>query len=208
MHVALLLLIVCWLSTLTVPVFATEKEGGPPSETVTVQKRYLDYRPQLAGADALALGVLMSAVAWENGPQEELAWMGLGVYVLGAPTVHWAHAQPWRGLTSVVMRAGFPVVGASLGLLIAATCNDEPADPDFSDERGWECLGVALGLAAFGAVGGAVTAIIVDDGFLGKVPIDERQKATRTSTGGLRVTLVPLAEPKHRTMGMSLVAGF
>jgi hypothetical protein len=147
-------------------------------------------------------------VAWESGPHEELAWTALGIYVLGAPTVHWAHGQPLRGVTSVAMRAGFPVVGASLGLLIAATCNDEPADPNFSDEGGWECLGVALGLAAIGAVGGGVTAIIVDDGFLGKVPVDEVPNATRTNGAGFRATLVPLVDPKRRVMGMSLVADF
>src|SRR6185436_3934450 len=94
---------------LAAPAWATPADGNPPAPSApSAEKRYLDYRPMMFGADASALGLFVLALAGEGDAQTVLAVTGLGVYVLGGPTVHLAHAQPLRSLTSLGMRAGFP----------------------------------------------------------------------------------------------------
>ena len=56
-------------------------------------------------------------------------------------------------------------------------------------------------------LGGIVTAIIVDDVYLGRAPRPVPQ-TERRSTTSLRIGVSPIIEPKVKTLGLSLLGAF
>ena len=148
---------------------------------------YDDYRLTLVALDAAALVMVLGAAAAEN---ELLAVGGVGTYALGAPVVHLAHGQPGRSLISLTLRVGVPALGIAIMTTSLASCES--------------CAGGAI----FGGVvvlGGIVTAIIVDDAFLGNVPKPLPQTERRSS---LRIGVSPIIEPKAKPLGLSLLGAF
>ncbi len=176
------------------PATADEPREAPPPP---VPPRYLDYRPHLLGLDLASLGLVAAAIAVNGKGSEALAWSSLGLYAFGAPLVHVAYEKPVRALASLGMRLGFPVAGGALGLLLAApSCNSS------TDDEGWRCVGAVIGLGGLGVVAGGLTAIIIDDAFLGKVelpPVAERR---------LSLTMAPLLDARARSVGLSVAGAF
>jgi len=85
---------------------------------------------QTVTVDAAAVGVLLlgAAIATSgpprlNGPPNPRPYafgaVALGVYALGPPIVHLAHADVWRSLESVGLRVAMPLVGLVFGYLAA-----------------------------------------------------------------------------------------
>jgi hypothetical protein len=200
----------------------TDDESGPKAEKAaevrsppSEEKRYLDYRLHLVGADTLAAGLLVSAALLEDGAADKVAFSGLAVYVLGGPTVHLAHGQWKRSLASLGMRVGFPLAGALPGLALYAGCDRSPPDPNFTDETNDVCPIVGAGLAALGAIAGGLTALIIDDSSLGKVPLDDASTAApatggsnRAESGAFSAALVPMLDQRRKTLGLSLIGAF
>jgi len=181
------------------PPSAVAPVDAKPAEPVRSEPRYDDYRPQLILSDSLALGLAVSAGVWQ-GASSHLALASLGVYALGAPVIHIAHGQPARSLASLGARVGLPFVGAFAGILSAAP---------FCAGTSEDCLTLVAVFGALGFVGGGVAALIIDDGFLGKVKLDEPASEPALRGGhSIRAALVPLVDPHRKTFGASLVGSF
>lgn len=110
------------------------------------------YRGWTLGADAAAVGLLLVAADRED---EGLAKLSLATYLLGAPLVHVMKDRPTRGLTSLGLRVGLPIVGAMLGEALHSEpqcesgydyvdCSDGPSDE--------AVLGVVVGIIAASAI--------------------------------------------------------
>lgn len=154
---------------------------------------YDDYRLALVGLDAAAIGMVLGAAAVQNDALiAMLAVGGVGTYAFGAPIVHLAHGQPGRSLVSLTLRVGVPALGIAIMTTSLDSCET--------------CVGGAI----FGGIvvlGGIVTAIIVDDAYLGKAPKPVPQ-TERRSTSSLRFGVTPIVEPKAKTLGLSLLGAF
>lgn len=100
------------------------------------------------------------------------AEVGLGLYVLGGPIVHWSHGNTGRGFASLSLRVGAPL---ALGALFVATCEPE-------EEADFGCMGSAL----LGASLGIVAAIAIDASVVARdtVPIEQEPSL---SLGPVRV---------------------
>jgi hypothetical protein len=165
------------------------------------QPQYLDYRYQLVVSDAAALSLVVAAfwVPGEGAPTA-LALSSLATYALVPPLIHAAHGQPVRALGSFGARVGFPLAGFGLGLVAAAPVCAE-------DDGGWGCLGA---LVVFGGLGiglGGIGAIVLDDAVLGKVELP-RPESGSASRSSFRVSVLPLADPKRKSLGLSLAGIF
>jgi len=177
-----------------------EPSSSDDDEPPRHEPRYDDYRLQLVASDALWLGLAITAGTWDTGPSEYLALTALGVYAFGAPVVHIAHGQPMRSLASLGARVGLPFAGIFVGAVAAAP---------FCAATSVECINVMAVFGALGFIGGGVTAMIIDDGFLGKVKLDEPAPEPALRRGhSLRAGLVPLVDPIRKTYGASLVGTF
>ena len=202
-------LVVAWMVGFALLVTRVAHAGPPalspePSESAEARSspapEYDDYRLTLLFSDLTAVSLLIGTAAVSDNETIATGFVaaGLGTYALGGPIIHFVHKQPGRGFTSLGLRVGLPLVGISLGIGLAAACG--------SGEGAEWC---AVGAVLFGgviAVGGAVTAMIIDDSILGKAPKNpKKDQATRSS---FRLGLAPLFDPSKRTLGMSLVGGF
>jgi hypothetical protein len=127
------------------------------------------------------------------------ALASLGTYALAPPFIHVGNGQPVRGLTSAAVRVGFPIVGFGAGVVAA-----QPACASSHEGDTWGCVGAVVVLGGLGVLLGGVAAIIVDDAFLGKVELP-RPATARTS---FRMSVVPLADPKRRSLGFSVAGTF
>ena len=181
---------------------AAPADSAPLPARTGPEKQYLDYRPTLIFADAAALGLFATAIALREGPGTEIAYAGAAVYVLGAPTVYLAHGQPPRSLVSLAMRVGLPKAGLAAGLVVGLiVCSN-------TTNHGLGCLAYAVPYAAVGFVGGGVAAMVVDDGFLGKVPIEDRASSGRKASSTGIASIVPVVDPRRNALGLSVVGAF
>jgi hypothetical protein len=149
--------------------------ASPPPPTDDGEK---SYWYQTLGADILAFGLLVGAAKADSSKGEGVAKLAVGVYLLGAPTIHVAHDRPGHALGSLALRAGLPLVG---GLIGAALEPKRHCDDSFD-----ECDGDGVGgPALLGFMTGAVAAIIVDSTVLsdGRAP-KARPQPTWTPTAG------------------------
>jgi hypothetical protein len=161
---------------------------------------YDDYRLTLLLSDATAISLLLGTAAVSENEAIATGFVvaGLGTYALGGPIIHFAHQQPARGFTSLGLRVGLPGAGilVGTGLLLGCPPNDE----------GW----CAVGAVIFGgviAVGGALTAMIIDDSMLGRAPRNPpKDTARRTNT--FRAGFASLFDPRKKALGVSLVGDF
>ena len=87
------------------------------------------------------------------------------------------------------------IVAALFGLAVACA----PGEAE-----GW-CVYGALLFGVVIAAGGALTAMIVDDGFLGKAPKKPPKAASRHT---FRAGLAPLVDLDKKALGLSLVGDF
>lgn len=178
---------------------ARAEAANEETEAPQPPRRYLDYRLYLLASDGAALALVVGGLAMHNEASAIVALTGVGTYALAAPMVHVAHEQPMRALGSLGMRIGFPVAGAALGVgIVAAAC-----DPS---ESGWGCLAAAAGLGGVGFFTGVLTAMVVDDAVLGKVPL--KQSPGRARRDAARVGVAPFLDPKGRGAGVTVAGTF
>jgi hypothetical protein len=177
------------------------KWGGPPPSKAAEEPEYDDYRLSLLGSDltAISLIVVGAVVSDDNDTIGNFALLGgVATYALGGPIIHLVHEQPGRALGSFALRVGLPGAGVLIIAGLASSCQ-------FGGEGGCE-----VGAVVFGGVvvlGGFVTAMIVDDGFLGKVPKSRAKNETRDANS-FQAGLAPLIDPKKKSVGLSLVGAF
>lgn len=204
-----------FLAVLTILLITLPARAEPAARTETAPApapapRYLDYRPYLWATDGAALALLIGSAALNDGASEAVAVTGVGAYAVGPAIIHAAHGQPLRSAASVGMRVGFPLAGAALGVgIVAATCDPNAShsvDGAGEPESDWHCLGAAIGLGGLGFISGVVTAIIVDDGTLGKVKLDS--PPSRAQGSGTRIGLAPFVAPRGKGMGLAVAGAF
>ena len=202
-------LVLIWMVGFVLFVTEVAHAGPPalspkPSESAETsgsgEQEYDDYRLTLVLSDATAISLLLGTAAVSENETISTGFVlaGLGTYALGGPIIHFAHDQPARGFTSLGLRVGLPGAGVLVGagLLMGCPPNDE----------GW----CAVGAVIFGgviAVGGALTAMIIDDSMLGRAPKNPPKDQVRRTTA-FRAGLAPLFDPKKRALGLSLVGDF
>lgn len=86
-----------------------------------------------------------------------LALVPAAGFVLGGPTIHLVHHEPWRALGSLGLRAGLPVIGGAMGIGVFATC--PPPEGDYgSCGLGELVVGTALGIVAASLIDGGALA--------------------------------------------------
>jgi hypothetical protein len=140
------------------------------------------------------------AGALDNKASVPVAVGALGIYALGPAVVHLAHGQPQRAAASAGMRIGFPALGVGIAYALSASCGtrlDDAGEP----ESDLGCIFTALFLGGVVAVGGTVSAIIIDDAVLGKVA---RKEVARGPTFGV----APLVSARSKALGLTLVTAF
>jgi hypothetical protein len=178
----------------------------PPKPAESAEARpssvpeYDDYRLTLLLSDASAVALLLGTAAVSENETIATGFVvaGLGTYALGGPIIHLVHEQPGRALGSFGLRVGLPAVGISMGVGLALGCG--------SGEGSEWCALAAILFGGVMAIGGAVTAMIIDDSMLGRAPKKPpKNEAYRSS---VRLGLAPLFDPNKKTLGMSLVGGF
>lgn len=193
LRVSVFILLLVLMTGTAVAQSSTASVSAPPTE----QPEYLDYRLSLAVSDVVAYGLLISAIPAKSGWP---ALGGLGVYVLGGPIIHAANGQTARGGASMGMRVLFPVGGFLAGGAIGAAAGCERGSE-------WGCLGAFAVGGVLGSFAGAITASVIDDAYLGKVPIPKEPRSGAALL--LRTaTLVPYVDPKRETYGLSLGGAF
>ena len=164
------------------------------------EPEYDDYRLSLLASDLTAISlVFLGAVVYDD--NEAIGNFGLAggvaTYALGGPILHVAHEQPGRALGSFALRLGLPGAGILIVAGLASSCQ--------SGGEGW-CEVGAVVVGGTVMLGGFVTAMIVDDGFLGRAPKAQPKNETRASS--FQAGLAPLIDPKKRSVGLSLVGAF
>lgn len=174
---------------------AAPRPTEPPPEQAP-----LDYRWSLVLSDVAALTTIVAGAALDNDATAPLVVTGIGVYALVPGVVHLAHGQPGRAAISAGIRIGLPAIGVGVGATLAAGCDGPHVDAAGETESDL----CPLGAAVFGgliATIGAVTAAIIDDTSLGKVPPKEPPRA---ATWGV----APLVSPRRSAVGVSVVGAF
>jgi hypothetical protein len=111
--------------------------------------------------------------------------LSLGGYLLGGPIVHAAHGNPGSALTSVGLRAGLPVAGFFVGVLM-------------HDGGGWD----ELGAGAAGGVAGLLIAVSIDWVALSR---DERPAPAATNDS---LVVVPQVGVSEQGVSLGVVGRF
>ena len=101
---------------------------------------------------------------------------------------------PLYGEYEVVVLGGVPAV------LILSGCSGPQVDGAGEENADWCPAGAAI-LGGLLGIAGAVTAAVIDDAVLGKVPPKE---APRTASWGI----APLVSPRKSAVGVSVVGAF
>ena len=149
------------------------------------------YGWQTLATDGAALTSIVLGVTQRDG--DPLLALGLGGYLLGAPTVHLVHDRVGTGLASLGLRVGAPLTGMMLGAA-ATDCSNASDDHDFAgcgeEEGAW---GFVLGVGA---------AIAIDAAVLAREPA---RRPARERTSATRPRLAPgiALTPEKRALVLS-----
>jgi hypothetical protein len=111
------------------------------------------YGWQTLTADALATGILIFGAGFKGELRVPFIVASAGVYVVGAPAVHFARGSIGAGFESALLRLALSLAGFSVGYLLGANAGLTRDD--------------AIQNGGFGAVVGAAGATAVDAAFLG-----------------------------------------
>jgi hypothetical protein len=122
------------------------------------------YGGQTLAVDAASIGAVVLGASSQAVP---LAALGFGGYLLGGPIVHFSHGNGGRGLASLTLRIGLPVLGVWAG------CGTGGGGPCYGG-----VAGAALGVGA---------AIVVDSALLARDEVPA-PPATARVTPLLRVS--------------------
>lgn len=112
------------------------------------------YRLQTALCDAAALSLFAMSVHSDG---DAAASVGLAAYVAGAPLVHLFHHHSARAAESLALRVALPLVLGVIGSAVGKSQCDAGCDND-SDLAG----------VAYGIIGGAIAASVIDIGYLSR----------------------------------------
>jgi hypothetical protein len=124
---------------------ATPRLVAPFASGQTPQPQPSWYGWQVWAADAAVLAITYACVSKTDG---ECLWTLPG-YLLAGPIIHSVHNRPARGLGSVALRIGAPLLGAYVGA--------ETTDCSHTDDNFCGAAGILGGLAF-----GVVAAIFID----------------------------------------------
>jgi hypothetical protein len=97
-----------------------------------------------------------------------------GGYLLGGPAVHAFNGNGRKAIGSLAMRAGFPLLGATLGAAAAE-----------SDCQGSDEMFCGLGHVAVGMMAGMVTASVIDAAVLAKTTTRTERAPAAINYGGV-----------------------
>ena len=165
-----------------------EPDGVAPGTRVDAAPagRLSWYGYQTFSADATAIALLWMAAEKDSDP----AAVGtIGVYLLGAPTVHGVHRRPGAVVGSVALRVFLPFLGSALGAA-SADCSVQVVNDENCD----------FGGKIVGFVVGAAAAMVIDSAALAwerKAPPAPERSATRAAsfpTGSLSLAPVPIRD--------------
>ena len=142
------------------------------------------YQTFSADATAIALFLVAAERNWEVG-----AVGAVGVYLLGAPTVHVAHQRPVAAVGSLALRLFLPLLGSALGGA-SADCSVRVVNDENCD-FGEKIMGFVVGTAA---------AMIIDSAAVAwewKAPAAPERSAPRAAfspTASLSLSPVPMRD--------------
>jgi hypothetical protein len=148
--------------------------GAPPSQDPEREGPLPWYGWETLLSDAVSISMLLVAAESDEGP---VAVIGLGIYALGGPAIHFGQGETLNGLGSVGLRLGLPAIGGLIGAQVSDGC------------RGYECFegagyGILLGMGA---------AVVLDAALLGyrsdDVSVTARRVVPTLSLAGGRSTL-------------------
>lgn len=101
----------------------------------------------------LTLMALRSSDSSSSTTANTLGWLSVGTFVAGGPIVHFAHGNAGKGLGSLALRVGLPIVAGGLGAMVERT---QCSGGDFC----------GLGGAFLGGLAGVTGAIVIDSTLL------------------------------------------
>jgi hypothetical protein len=132
------------------------------------------YGWQTLGFDgALLVGTIAAGeLSRGGGAFEELAWVPAVAFLLGGPSIHLIHEEPWRALGSLGLRTGLPVLGGLFGRGFLASC--PPPDGDYGS--------CGLGELAVGVATGMLAATLIDGFALARESPKPAQRLTLSLT--------------------------
>ena len=157
----------------------TRTDAAPP-------ERLSWYGYQTFSADATAIALLFVAAEKEWDPG---AVGGVGLYLLGAPTVHAVHRRPGAVVGSLALRIFLPFLGSALGAA-SADCRVQVVNDENCD----------FGGKVMGFVFGAAAAVVIDSAAIAwerKAPGGVERPATRAAsspTASLSLAPVPIRD--------------
>lgn len=193
MRVLGFLWVVAWLSMTAANAQPAAPPLAPPGMTapgsaaataavaVTTESEVVDYRWQIAIADAASIALVFS----QSRPG---ATIGAFVYLLGGPVIHGANGEGGRTAASLALRLGMPLAGALAGAKLASSrssCSADDIDCDSGELAG--------GLLGFGV--GVLGAMILDSALIAR-PHVVHKEPQRTWVPQFTVT------PHQKTVGL------
>jgi hypothetical protein len=132
----------------------SERSATPPAPASAGETAGGWYGWQTLIADGASVAVTALGAASQIAP---VGFMGVGGYLLGAPSVHVAHGNPGRAVGSLLLRAGLPVLGFAAG---AAAFHQPDSQACAGREECWNFSGLAEGLAL--GLAGIATSVALD----------------------------------------------
>jgi hypothetical protein len=152
--------------------------GASPSQDPERDEPLPWYGWETLLIDAASISMLVVAAESDEGP---VAVIGLGIYALGGPAIHFGHGEALNGIGSLGLRLGLPAIGGLIGAQVAQVSEGC---------RGYECFegagyGILLGMGA---------AVVLDAALLGyrrsdDVSVTSRRVVPTLSLAGGRSTL-------------------
>jgi hypothetical protein len=133
----------------------------PLSSPLHTVSSWYGWQTLMADGAWLLVSVAAVGAGATGGPSEALGWVSLGGYFLGGPIVHFGHGNVGKGLGSLALRSGLPILAGGIGAKAAT-----------ADCGGGEWCGV--GGALIGGLAGVVGAIVLDAAVLGYERVPER----------------------------------
>lgn len=177
---------------------AEDASSSVPTEPKVV-KRWYGYQT-LLGVGVSDIVMLIGSQAMPSGAASNGVWaLGAAGHVLTPPIVHWAHGHGMKGLASLGLTVGAPLVLGGTGFLIGISADSNREN----DLPLYTFVGTVLGLSM-----GTIAATIIDVTVLAKEE-EKRSPApsARASTSPpASMAILPIFE-KNRT-GLALIGQF
>ena len=155
------------------------------------------YGWQTLTADGLSVATMIAGAGLQSAA---VGWVGVGGYFAAAPIVHGVQGRVGVAFGSFGLRAGAPLLGATIGYLAAGPCT--------ASEQGqlFGCIFHGWGEAALGGLIGTTGAIVIDAALLAH---GTREVTPLQETGLPKLTsLAPSFDPRTRTTTLGAAGTF